>query len=159
MQTTSKLLVSFLLCLILFSVSGCGDSSGGKKTASVAKAYVEAIIREEADILDLDSRWWKDGDFHQRNSDEGLYDIKKDGLVVAKPGFEHTKELHSTILFPKTTLGGYDKMKAQSIGTAYKNSHRKKVRELIGLAIEEIEKAGEQSSVFDDWKRSQGSGQ
>ena len=149
MQTTSKFFVSLLLCLTLFPVSGCGSSSGGKNTAATAREYVEAVIREEKGILNLDSGWSVD-DFNKRNPLSTVHDKKKDGTVVPKPGFEHTGELASKVAFRKLTLKTYaDGGKS----VTFKTSYGKKVQELIGLAIDEIENAGEQSSVFDDWKR------
>ena len=144
-----------LLVLVLvgvgISLSGSGGSFGGKKTVSVAKAYVEAVIQEEASILDLDSGWSTD-DFHEKNSAFAfaLSDKKKDGKLVAKQGFEHTWELASKLLFHKLTLEIYSNNASMSV--ILKNKHREKIRELIGLSIEEIERADGQSNVFDNWK-------
>ena len=128
--------------------SGGGGFFGGKKTASAAKAYVEAVIREEASILDLDSGWSTD-DFHGKNPATALRDKKDDGVLEAKPGFEHTWKLASELLMRKLTLKIYTD---NGMMSEFKNLQRTKLRELIGLSIEEIERAGEQSNVFDNWK-------
>ena len=139
-----------LLALVLMGVGILygGGSLGAKKTVSAAKAYVEAVIREEANILDLDSGLSTD-DFHKKNSATALRDKKGDGELVAKPGFEHTWKLASELLLRKITLTTYADSGRMP---EFKNSQRAKLRELIGLSIGEIEKTGERSSVFDNWK-------
>ena len=180
MQTTSKfsqptvgtLFVPFSLCLALLFVSGCGNSSERKKTVAVAKAYVESIIQNEVGILNLDSGWSRDATPLPGLGYGGLADVntKKGGKVTAKPGFENTWELASEISsrpgtlalraqmtdFRGEGLGQFENVTSDAARQGFDKRYRERILELIRLSIEEVEKAGEQSTVFNDWKQKNG---
>ena len=155
----------FVLVLIVIGISNSGGGSlGSKKTVSVAQAYVEAVIRNEAGILDLDSGWSRKDVTGFKHSGDGfpaLYDTKRGKYgeeLEPKPGFENTCKLVKGVYDRALTIPGiYARLANTPLDRSlFKNTYSKNFRELIRLAIEEVEGLGGQSSVFDDWKRSQG---
>jgi hypothetical protein len=135
-----------LLVLVVVGIGvsylGGGRSADSKKlTLAIASAFVEAVIRNEADILDLDHGWSEDDarKFNKENSTSALYDVKSDGRMESKPGFKHTGELAMEIALHNITLATYASSDDKSI---FREAHKRGIRELIRLSIEEIESAG-----------------
>ena len=86
MQTTSKLLVSLLLCLILCSVSGCG----GSPELSVSE---QLEIASELDSTFMDAM--KSNDVSKMRDAHMFFRSKKEKFSGCSPEFQAAHEKHS----------------------------------------------------------------
>jgi hypothetical protein len=138
--------------------SGVGRPSVDKKTVATAVEFVEAVLRNKADILDLDHGWSVDDakKFAEVYRTTALR-VYKDGVGDPKPEFKNTCELsgfiapvgHSGTLrlyaeaveVDESTAGAHSSLRSQ-LAKKFKEDYKIKLQELIRLSIEEIEKAG-----------------
>jgi hypothetical protein len=132
-----------------------GGSSDNMIAVKVALAFVEAVQRNEADILDL-KHDWSENVLDEINFLPATLYKTGSNVLDPKSEFKHTCELVQYVsygehIYRRDTYVKYvdiDKTANSVKGVnsrlapEYQEEHRKKLHELMRLSIEEIERAG-----------------